>query len=187
MPLGFDFTSGYAAVIYVLGGLLVVVAALEKLYGWTHWVRRRFFLGPEPSERAPEAPIIVLGAPGYSYSKVTINERQLTQIPYITRLDPSYLIENKEAAVTVTDVTTGVRRKDDGREHEFENFRAPALAPLEKAPVGNVSIPKDLFDGLTEQDYQGAFVFWVRFRAHGGTRWEVSYDPSTQEHARAEV
>jgi hypothetical protein len=39
--LGFDFTSWYAAVIYVVGGMLVLVAAAEKLYGWSRWLRRR--------------------------------------------------------------------------------------------------------------------------------------------------
>jgi hypothetical protein len=37
----FDFTSWYATVIYVVGGLLVLVAAAEKLYGWTRSLRRR--------------------------------------------------------------------------------------------------------------------------------------------------
>jgi hypothetical protein len=84
----------------------------------------------------------------------------------------------------VTDLTTGVRRRDDGREHAFDNFRAAALAPLEKAPVANVSIPRDLFDGLTDQDVETAFLFWARFTGPGGVRWEVSYDPQTGDHRR---
>jgi hypothetical protein len=142
---------------------------------------RRYF--PEPPA-TPKPPVIVLGAPSYSISTTPINERTLTKKAYLTRLDPSYLIENKEAAITVTDVTTGARRKDDGREHTFEAFGAPALAPLEKAPVQNVSLPEDIFDGFTEQDYKEAFVFWTRFTAPGYVRWEVVYDPSTGKHSQ---
>jgi hypothetical protein len=182
--LGFDFTSSYATVVYVVGGLLVLVAALEKVFGWGGWLRRH--LRPEPPPIV-EPPIIVLGAPGYYSSTEQIVERRLTPLNYLTRLDPRYLIENKEASVTVTDLTTGVRRRDDGREHAFENFKAAALAPLEKAPVTNVSIPPDLFEGLTDQDVETAFLFWARFTGPGGLRWEVSYDPQTSDHQRRQL
>jgi hypothetical protein len=181
LPLAFDFTSGYAAIIYVVGGLLILVAAAEKLYGWSAALKRR--LRPEP----PTPPIIVLGAPTYHISLETVRERKLTPLNYLTKLDPSYLIENKEATVTVTDVTTGVRRKDDGRQHTFGDFKAAALAPLQTAPVRNVSLPFDLFDGLTDQDYQAAFIFWAHFTAPGGVRWEVGYDPQTREHHRTQL
>lgn len=184
MLLGFDFTSSYATAIYVIGGLLVVVAALEKLYGWGRVVKHR--VRPEP-EAPAESPIIVLGHPGYSISTETITERRLTPLNYLTKLDPFYVIENKEALVTVTDLTTGVRRKDCRGEHTFDNFKAAALAPLQTAPVRDVSIPRDLFDELTDQDYQTAFFFWVHFTSPGGIRWEVSYDPETRDHERTQL
>ncbi len=40
VPLGLDFTSGYATTVYVVGGLLLLVAAAEKLWGWSRWVRQ---------------------------------------------------------------------------------------------------------------------------------------------------
>jgi hypothetical protein len=57
MVLGFDFTSWYAAVIYVVGGLLVLVAAAEKVFGWSRWLRGQ--LRPE----APEPPVVIIEGP----------------------------------------------------------------------------------------------------------------------------
>jgi hypothetical protein len=182
--LGFDVTSGWATLVYVIGGLLLVVAILEKLFGWGSWIKRK--LRPEP-ETPAEAPIIVLGHPGYTITTETITERRVTPLNYLTRLDPDYVIENKEALITVTDLTTGARRKDGSGEHAFDNFKAAALAPLHTAPVRNVSVPRDLFDGLTDQDYETAFVFWAHFTAPGGIRWEVAYDPQTGDHERTRL
>jgi len=161
--LGFDFTSGYATLIYVLGGLLVIVAL------------------PPPAR----SPVIVLGAPTYSYSVMTVPERRLEPKRYLTRLGVEYIIENKEATVTVTEVVTGVRRKNDGREEQFDAFKAPALAPLEKAPVRGFQLPLEIFDGLAEDDYEVAFLFWVRFTSTDVGRWEVVYDPKKRSHESA--
>lgn len=61
------------------------------------------------------------------------------------------------------DLTSGVRRRDDGQEHAFEEFRTTGLAPGESTPARHVSIPGDLFDGLTDENHKGAFLFWVGF------------------------
>jgi hypothetical protein len=179
--LGFAFTAWYALLAYVAGAYLLWRTFAGQLVADARTVRRA--LRPEPTQ-TPPTPVVVLGHPGYSYSTTTFPERRLEEREYLTRLDPSYLIENKDATITVTDVTTGVRRRDDGREHTFAEFKAPALAPRETAPVRGVSIPHDLFDGLTEQDYEGAFFFWARFTALGGERCEVTYDPVAREHSR---
>ena len=100
MVLGFDFESWYATLIYILGGLLVLVAALEKVYGWSRWVHRLF--RPKPAAPPSRAPVIVLGGPSYSLSVETLQERRLEKTRLLTCLAVSYLIENKEAAVTVT-------------------------------------------------------------------------------------
>src|SRR5205085_1121857 len=100
----------------------------------------------------------------------------------LTCLAVSYLIENKEAAVTVTEVETGVRRRDDGREQRFEAFKAAALAPFEKTPVFGFVLAQEIFEGLTDPDYTSAFLFWAHFTAPDGRRWAVIYDPEGRSH-----
>jgi hypothetical protein len=182
MILGFDFTSEWATLIYVLGGALVVVAALEKVFGWFGRLRRRFRPAP------PIPPVIVLGAPGYAYSTVTDpSERKLEQTRYLEKLTIGYLIENKEANITVTDVETGVRRKDTDLDQHFGAFKAPALAPLEKTPVQGFEVSHEFFDGLAEDDFQQVLRLWVRFTAPDRRRWEVTYDPVARDHSAVVV
>lgn len=182
MVLGFDLVSWYGLAGGIAAFYLLWASVIDT--GHRHYKAIKRLVRPEPRP-APESPVVVLGHPSYSYDTMTFPERRLQQRNYLTQLDPSYLIENKEATITVTDVTTGARRRDDGREHAFAEFKAPAIAPGEKAPVMGVSIPQDLFDGLTDEDHEGAFLFWARFSAPGGARWEVVYDPVKIEHSRA--
>ena len=79
--------------------------------------------------------MIVMGAPNYHYSCAPLHERRIEQEKLLTRLEVGFVIENKEALVTVTKLAAGVRRADDGREQQFDAFNAPALAPLHDAPV----------------------------------------------------
>jgi hypothetical protein len=144
--LGFDPTSWYGLIVVIFGAYLFWSAVFETGRRQFGWIMSR--VRPE----TPEPPIVRLRAPGYSYSTETITERRLEKRRYLTMISPSYLIEHKDTT-TVTDVTTGVRRRDDGREGEFTNFKAAALAAGEKVRVTNASIPESLFDGLTDQDY----------------------------------
>jgi hypothetical protein len=180
----FDFTSWYATVVYIVGGVLALVSALEKLYGWSRWLGSRRSLRATTSQpRRP--PVIVVGGVSYSYSTTTINERTLTQRAFLTRLEANYAIENKEAAVTVTDVTTGVRRKEGGGQHASD-FRFVAMAPRDRELV-RLEVPFELFDGLTDRDYEDAFLFWVRFTAPEGWRCETRLDPASGAQSRLEV
>jgi len=74
-----------------------------------------------------------------------------------------------------------VRRQTGGREQRFEAFNAPALAPLEKAPVNNFEIDPTMFEGLVESDFAAAFLWWVRFTAPDGTRWEIGFDGAAND------
>lgn len=104
MILAFDFTSWYAAVIYVVGGVLVLVAAGEKLFGWSRWLRQR--LWPEPPQRP-----LVLRDRSFTYSTETVPERRLEPRRYLEGLSATYRVENKEPKMTVLDISSGVRRK----------------------------------------------------------------------------
>jgi hypothetical protein len=176
--LGFDLVSWYGALVAVALAYLLWASVLDTGHRHFQAIKRR--LRPP----APESPLVVLGQPDYSFDTVTVRERRLEKRAYLTVLVVTYAIENKDAAATVTEVTTGVRRKDDGREHAFVRVKAPALTPGESASVRDFAIPKDLFDGLTDRDYYFAFLFWARFTAPGGVRWEVVFDPETTEHSR---
>jgi hypothetical protein len=92
----FDFTSWYATLIYVVGGLLVLVAAAEKLVGWSCWLRKR----RRPSERSVvvDEPDVVLGHPGGEQSMTPLHELTGDESRRLTRVAPRYLIENKEIA-----------------------------------------------------------------------------------------
>lgn len=153
MILAFDFTSWYAAVIYVVGGVLVLVAAGEKLFGWSRWLRQR--LWPEPPQRP-----LVLRDRSFTYSTETVPERRLEPRRYLEGLSATYRVENKEPNMTVLDISSGVRRRDDGRELA-SGFSTTALSPGESTRPQHVSIPPDLFEGLTDEHHEGVFLFWV--------------------------
>lgn len=178
MVLGFDFTSWYAAVTGSVGGLLVLVAAAEKVFGWSQWLRRQ----REPER--PEPPVVIIEGPGFTAEAETIPERRLKPRAWLTKLDAYYRILNKDATRSLTNITTGIRRRDDAREHTFPTSGVVALAPREATPVISVSIPESLFEGLTEEDHREALLFWVRCTtAPGGARWEIAVDPATGQHS----
>lgn len=176
MVLAVNFASWWAKLIYVGGGILVLAGVAKLALGIARDTKRK--LRPPP----PVPPMVVFGHPSYSLSVEPLHERRLEQQRLLTKPKPSYLIENKDPSVTVADVTTGVRRKDHRREQTFSDFRAPAIAPGEKAPVTNVEVPPALFEGLTEEDYKGTLLFWARFSTDGTRRWEAVYDPETRNH-----
>ncbi len=118
--LGFDFTSGYAALIYVLGGALVLIAAAETLYGWGRWLKRK--ARPEPP-RQPLPPQITISAPSTS---VRLTQDEDAPHRRLEAVEPEYTITNFSSDRTIHQVRTGVRRRDGtGGDHQFDWYGAP--------------------------------------------------------------
>ena len=42
-------------------------------------------------------------------------------------------------------------------------------------------------EGLVESDFQALFVWWARFTAPDGTRWEIGYDGETRDYIEPRV
>jgi hypothetical protein len=146
----------------------------------THeWVEVNRFLGGERSRSAPPlvAPEIVLGHPSFQpVFAIGADEKR-----YVNALRPRYVIENKTTDTTVRDLTTGIRTRD-GREFDFDVFRAPALRAGETALVDNVEVSHEYLAGLHESAVGTALIYWVRFTAPDGIRWCVSYDTASRDH-----
>jgi hypothetical protein len=123
MALGFDVTSWYGVVLALALAYVFWTSAFET--GHRHIRAIKELVRPTP----PQAPVIVLGHPGYSYNTVPLMERRLEKRALLTRLDPYYMIENKEATITVTDVTTGVRREKMAASTSSRTSR-PQRSPL---------------------------------------------------------
>jgi hypothetical protein len=174
MVVGFQIASWYSVLFVAAAFYVFWTAVFDTGRRHARAIKWRFFPAP------PKAPIIVMGGPAYHVSVVPLHERLIEQEKPLTRLMVSFLIENKEALVTVTKLEVGARRTD-GREQRFEAFKAPALAPLEKAPVNNFEIDPWMLEGLVESDFQAAFVWWVRFTAPDGTRWEIAFDGAAHD------
>jgi hypothetical protein len=183
MVVGFQLASWYGILTALAVAYLLWRGFFATLGRDIRSIRRR--LSPDPPVQS-KAPIVVMGGPSCSYSKVPLNERRIEQENLLTRLGVTFLIENKEALVTVTKLEAGVRRSDDGREQRFEEFKAPALAPLHDAPV-SAEVERTMFEGLVESDFQAAFVWWVRFTAPDGTRWEIAHDGAAHDFAEPRI
>jgi hypothetical protein len=182
---GFDFTSGYAALIYLLGGLLVIVAAGEKLWGWGTWIwlRRKTRLASSTPEPAVEDPLVVLGHPG---GHISLHQPDGQEHRELATVRPHYLIENKEPEIGIRDVTTGVRTRQ-GRSFTFTDFYTGLIGPRETAPVDNVgSIPPEFLRGVHESKAFDAILWWARF-THNSRRTEVVYDPETRRNSYSQV
>ena len=90
------------------------------------------------------------------------------------------MIENK-GATSIRSVTTGVRTHD-GREHEFSAYRVQLLGAKESSWVENVGgVPRDFLDGVHESAAVDGFIWWARFTAIDGKRWEVAYDAGSRD------
>lgn len=182
MIAGF-IATWYGWVVIIGGAYLLWAGVLDTGHRHLQAIKSRLFPPPPPP---PRAPVVVIGGPTYHYSVVPLNERRIEQEKLLTRLNVSFLIENKEALVTVTKLEAGVRRKD-GREQRFQAFRAPALAPLHDAPVQNFEVDPGLFEGLVESDFRSGFVWWARFTGPDGTRWEIGFDGAADDYTEPRV
>lgn len=178
-----DVTSWYGFLIGLAVTYLLWTSVFETGRRHLRAIKARF--SPEPPA-PPKPPVVVLGGPTYHYSVQPLHERRLQQEKLLTRLAVAFRIENKEALVTVTKVEAGVRRTD-GREQRFEAFKAPALAPLSEAPVRNFQIDRAMFEGLVESDFKAAFIWWARFTAPDGSRWEIGYDGAADDYLEPQV
>lgn len=171
--LGFDFASGYAAVIYVLGGVLVLIAAVEKLYGWGRWLERK--ARPEPPQLPP--PSVTISAPSAS---IRLTHDEGAPHRRLAAVEPEYAITNFSPDLTIREVKTGVRRREGtGGDHQFDWHGAPCIEPKGSVVVDEVAIPEELLRGVHESLAERAFIFWARFTDDRGQRWEASRDATT--------
>jgi hypothetical protein len=175
-----DWSSWYAALLYVLGGVALVGTVVGHVYGFWGWLGKRLHPAPTPPEPPSKRPAVVLGHPGASISLTPLHELAQGEHSRVIKVEPLYVIENNDALRPIRDVTTGVRRRD-GREHTFEKFRAPMIGPKESAEVRNVdSIALDMLDGLHVANPELEFLYWARFEDDDGRRWEAAYDPQNR-------
>ncbi len=188
--VAFDFTSWYAFLAYAAAAYLLWRAFFGQLVTDARAVWRKLRPDPEPpptteaTERSE--PYVVIGHPGGHQSVTPLNELAEGEKSRLTRVEPRYLIENKDPAVGIRDVTTGVRTRD-GQEHRFDSFFAGLIGPGAPAQVENVgSIPDHFLVGVHESAAFSAFVYWARF-SREGVRWEVVYDPQTRQNRYGEL
>lgn len=124
-------------------------------------------------------PDIVLGHPSSTINltpSLTLREGQKRQLIY---LEPRYPIENKGSS-SIRDVTTGVRTHD-GREHEFDAYRAQLIGGGEVSWVEHVgSIPAGWLPEIHESVGADAFLYLARFTDSDRKRWEVTYEAQTR-------
>jgi hypothetical protein len=190
MIAAFHFTAWYAWAAYFGAGYLLWSGVAETGHRHLRWLRRKLRGASSPEADHPAAtptqltsserdPYVALGHPSAQVSVTPLTELGDGEHRRLTRVEPTYLIENKEPAVAIRDVTTGVRTRD-GREHRFDAFYAGLIGPREQAQVANVgSIPTELLDGVHESEGPTAFMYWARFTLEG-SRWEVAHDPQTR-------
>jgi hypothetical protein len=175
-PVGsFDFTSWYAAIIYFVGGLLVLAAGAEKLYGWGRWLYRR----ARPVRPEPPIPPPVYISEQIGSSTSTAHEPGAPH-RHLSRISPRYEIHNGGGDHTIRNVTTGVRRRgSDTGGHQFDWF-ASDIQPLKHRLVKDVEIPSAMFRDVHESVGIEAFVVWARFTDAAGRPWEVTRDAHTK-------
>jgi len=117
--------------------------------------------GPPPDEPSDEErePDVVLGHPGGGLSTTPLHEIPEGGHGKLERVEPRYLIENKDPAVGIRDVTTGVPTRND-RVHIFGSFYAGLIGAGASAQVENVgSIPPELLEGVHESAAYTAFIY----------------------------
>jgi hypothetical protein len=172
-----DVTSWYAVVATIVGTLIFWLTAWEKIRDHIERLQAR--------RRAPAAdppPELVVSPPEFDYRSFAGNERRLVQRRYLASLTIGYAIENRDSIRAVTDVETGVRRRDDGRSERFERFRAVTLAAGERAQIAGFDLGREIIDGLAEDDLERAFVLWATYTGPDGARFETTFDPIASDH-----
>lgn len=184
-----SFQTWYSILILAGGAYLFWSAVAETGRKHVRWLWHKL-RPPEPesehgcepyAEPPPADPMVVLGHPG---GHISLTHPPAEQHRHVSVAQPRYLIENKDPAVGVRNVTTGVRTRD-GLTHTFAAFKAGLIAPSSSAVVENVgSIPPNFLEGVHESAVFASFLYWARFD-RDGTRWEVVYDPSDRSDSYA--
>ena len=181
-PLGFDWGSWYGVVFAVAVGVTTIGSAAYLIVRATksghRWLR-------------PSEPLVAFGHPQEdptpwsnligthdSQAEIDRQDRENEKIR-LSSLSVSYLIENKDTARAVREISTGIRTQDR-REQAFESCLVQILAPGQHVDVPNMLIPAELREGMTETNRAENFLYWARFRDADGRRWEATYAPKAR-------
>jgi hypothetical protein len=174
MLLGFDWASWYGLAIAVAAGITTFGGATVLVVsGWRYLSHR---LNPAP---APQ-PDVVLGHPGAQISLTPSHELSDGEYRRLVSVRPMYLIENKDPARAIRNVSMGARTRNGAHEHVFNEFHAPLIGAGETLQfMAEQSIPVEWLADVHESIAQAAFLYWIKFELDG-RRWEVIYDPETR-------
>jgi len=182
----FDPSAWYAWIAYAAAIYLFWSGVFEKGHKQFGWLRRKIHPPIAPPVPLTQEPDVVLGHPGGQQSTTPLHEIPAGEHGRLIRVEPRYLIENKDPTVGIRDVTTGVQTRD-GRTHVFDSFFAALIAASSDALVENVgSIPMDFLDDVHESAAFTTFLYWTRFTRQG-VRWEVVYDPESRRNTYAQI
>ena len=181
-PLGFDWASWYGIVLAVAVAITTIGGAAYLILRAVGWVRGWL---------SPPTPLVAFGHPqedsfpfvwaiGPGISDADFERQQgANEEIRLSSLSVSYLIENKDPARAVRELSTGIRTEDGG-EYTFDSCFVQILAPGQTVDVPNMTIPPELCEGMTETNRAENFLYWARFRDADGRRWEATYDPEVR-------
>jgi hypothetical protein len=83
MVLGVDFTAGHAILVSIVGSVLLIAAFLEKVYGWTRWLRRRLRRRPRVRIEPPRRPVAPL--PSLAARDQASHDERTAQLKHLLR------------------------------------------------------------------------------------------------------
>ena len=106
MVVGFGWGAWYGIALATAGAIATFGAAAAVVVGAWRYLSRR--LNPEP----PREPDVVLGHPGAQISLTPLHELAEGEHRRLISVRPTYLIENKDPARAIRDVSTGARTRD---------------------------------------------------------------------------
>jgi hypothetical protein len=148
--LAVDWTSSLAFLAYVPSLLFLATLAFAP---------SALILPPEPLIELGH-PQVELGDLRERLGSRDGTSKRTSEELRLASLKLSDLIENK-GATPIRSLTTGVRR--DSTEYQFQDWLAQILESGQPAPVDGVTIPKELHEGMTEQNRAESFTLWVCF------------------------
>lgn len=170
--LAFDWLGLPGLILF--GGAAIIAA----LVIWLKFAKDvRGWLRPSP----PDV-LIVWGpnGPGAHLSQRPLDERP-EKLPYWTKIEPWYEIENADPTTNVYHLATGAER--GGIVHSFEIGEVPILKAGDDVYV-NGRIPADKFsnflDITTATSPQLEFSYWVTLRDSNGRWWRGVQTPPEQ-------
>jgi hypothetical protein len=181
-PLGFDWGSWYGIVFAVAVGITTIGSAAYLIVRATK-SGRRWLRPPEPlvafgHPHEDSFPFVWFIGPDTSDDEVERQQRAHEE-NRLSSLSLSYLIENKDSARAMRELSTGIRAPDGG-EYTFDSCFVQILAPGQTVDVPIVTIPSELCEGMAETNRAENFLYWARFRDADGHRWEATYEPRSR-------